>query len=79
MQTKQFLWTLECKGTWELIKQKYIQTPILISLNWDVKFHVHAHASMLAIGVIGNGQAQLTNKFIVNFITSKLDHENLKI
>jgi hypothetical protein len=32
-----------------LIKQKYIEASILISPNWQVKFHVHANASLLAI------------------------------
>jgi hypothetical protein len=32
-KTKHFLWTLECQVTWELIKQKYVKTPILIFLN----------------------------------------------
>jgi hypothetical protein len=31
---KIFLWTKECQKAWELIKQKYIETSILISPNW---------------------------------------------
>ncbi len=30
---KTFLWTKECQKAWELIKQKYIKTLILISPN----------------------------------------------
>jgi hypothetical protein len=30
---KSFLWIKECQKAWELIKQKYIETPVLISLN----------------------------------------------
>lgn len=51
-KTKQFLWTLECYATWELIKQKYVEAPILIFLNWDVEFRVHKNASLLAIGAM---------------------------
>ncbi len=51
-KTKQFMWVSECQTTWELIKQKYIKTLILITLNWDVEFHVHIDASMLTIGVM---------------------------
>jgi len=32
-KTETFFWTKECKKAWELIKQKYIEAPILISLN----------------------------------------------
>jgi hypothetical protein len=32
-KTKTFLWTKECQKVWELIKQKYIERPILISPN----------------------------------------------
>jgi hypothetical protein len=48
---KQFLWTSKCQAIWELIKQKYVEAHILISLNWDVKFHVHIDASLLVVGV----------------------------
>jgi hypothetical protein len=36
----------------KLIKHKYIETLILISPNWQVEFHVHTNASLLAIGVM---------------------------
>ncbi len=47
-----FLWTKECQMAWELIKQKYIEASILISLNWQVEFHVHTNASLLDVGVM---------------------------
>ncbi len=31
---KKILWIEECQKAWELIKQKYIEAPILISPNW---------------------------------------------
>jgi hypothetical protein len=37
---------------WELIKQKYIETSILILLNWKVEFHVHTNASLLDVGIM---------------------------
>jgi len=49
---KQFLWISECQVAWELIKQKYVEAPILISPNWDVEFHVHTNASLLAVGAM---------------------------
>jgi hypothetical protein len=33
-KTKKCLWIKECQKAWELIKQKYIEAPILISPNW---------------------------------------------
>jgi hypothetical protein len=35
-----------------LIKQKYIEAPILISPNWQVDFHVHTDGSLLAVRVM---------------------------
>ncbi len=35
-----------------MIKQKYIEAPILISPNWHVEFHVHTYASLLTMGVM---------------------------
>jgi hypothetical protein len=49
---EQFIWISECQVGWELIKQKYVEAPILISLNWDVEFHVHTDASLLDVGVM---------------------------
>jgi len=33
-------------------KKKYIETPILISQNWQVEFHVHIDASLLVVGAM---------------------------
>jgi hypothetical protein len=33
-KVKTLFWTKECMKPWELIKQKYIETLILISSNW---------------------------------------------
>ncbi len=49
-KTESFFQTKECQKAWELIKQKYIETLILISPNWQVEFHVHTNASLLMIG-----------------------------
>ncbi len=34
-----------------MIKHKYIKT-LIISLNWDIKFHIHKNASLLVVGVM---------------------------
>jgi hypothetical protein len=51
-KTKNFLWTKKCQKAWELIKQKYIETFILVSPNWQLEFHVHTYASLLIVGVM---------------------------
>jgi hypothetical protein len=38
-----FKWTIECQIAWKDIKNQYIQTPILISPNWKLEFHVHTN------------------------------------
>jgi hypothetical protein len=38
-----FEWTIECQIAWEDFKNWYIQAPILINPNWELKFHVHMH------------------------------------
>jgi len=47
-----FIWTIKCQETWDRIKQKYMETPILISPNWQLEFHVHTNASLSAVGVM---------------------------
>jgi hypothetical protein len=49
---KKFMWIEKCQKVFELIKQKYIKALILISSKWDVEFHVHANASLLALGAL---------------------------
>jgi len=51
-KTKTFFWIEECQKPCELIKQKYIETIILISPNWHVEFHVHTYASLLVVGAM---------------------------
>jgi hypothetical protein len=49
---KVFEWTKKCQNVWEEKKTRYVQTLILISLNWELEFHVHTYASQLALGAI---------------------------
>ncbi len=60
-KTKTFLWTEECQKAWELIKHKYIETLILISLNWQVEFYVHIDVSLLVVGVMFSQNATRKN------------------
>jgi hypothetical protein len=47
-----FKWTAKCQTTWEDIKNRYIQAPILINPNWELEFHVHIDAFQLVVGAI---------------------------
>jgi hypothetical protein len=51
-KTKMFEWTGECQTTGKDIKNWYIQAPILINPNWELKFHVHTNASQLVVGAL---------------------------
>jgi hypothetical protein len=44
---------VECQMSkkWEAIKQRYLDAPILITIKWEMEFHVHTYASNLAIGL----------------------------
>jgi hypothetical protein len=44
-----FEWITKCQIAWEEIKNQYVQAPILMSLDWELEFHVHIDASPLAI------------------------------
>jgi len=47
-----FIWTTKYQKAWDQIKQKYMETPILIPPNWELEFHVHTNASLLAVGAM---------------------------
>ncbi len=42
----------ECQNEWEEIKNRYVQAPIMINPNQELKFHVHIYASHLTVGAI---------------------------
>ena len=45
-------WTNECQQSFELLKRKLVEVPILKFPDWSRKFHVHIDASSLAVGAI---------------------------
>ena len=47
-----FHWTKECQQSFELLKRKLVEAPILRFPDWSKKFHVHIDASTLAVGAI---------------------------
>ena len=51
-EDKEFNWIEECHISFEKLKRKLVEAPILRFPNWSTKFHVHIDASGLAIGAI---------------------------
>ena len=51
-EDKEFDWIEECNISFEKLKRKLVEAPILRFPNWLTKFHVHIDASGLAIGAI---------------------------
>jgi hypothetical protein len=51
-KSKELIWSKECQDAWEIIKQKYVVTPILISLNWDKEFDLHISTFNLVVVVM---------------------------
>jgi hypothetical protein len=49
MQNKVFAWTIKCQETWEAIKLRYLDAPILVAPKWDMEFHVHTNVLNLAV------------------------------
>ena len=47
-----FEWSLECQSSFDTLKAKMASTPILVFLDWNKEFHVHVHASSVALGVV---------------------------
>ena len=47
---QEFDWTEECNISFDTLKRKLVEAPILRFSNWSIKFHVHIDASGLAIG-----------------------------
>lgn len=45
-------WTKECQHSFELLKRKLVEAPILKFPDWSKKFHVHIDVSALAIDAI---------------------------
>ena len=49
---QEFNWTEECDISFETLKRKLVEAPILRFPIWSIKFHVHIDALGLAIGAI---------------------------
>jgi hypothetical protein len=84
-KTKPFIWTIKCQEAWNHIKKKYMETPIMIPPNWQMEFHVHTDASLLAMGAMLAYNptskydqpivyaSRLLNKVKQNYITTEIE------
>ena len=44
-----FTWTTECDTAYTEIKQRYVNAPSLIAVDWKLEFHIHTDASHLEV------------------------------
>ena len=51
-EDQEFDWTDECNISFETLKRKLVEAPILRFPNWSIKLHVHIDTSGLVIGAI---------------------------
>ena len=49
---EKYIWTKSCQEAFGEVKKKLTITPILITPNWTIDFHVHYDASNIAIGAV---------------------------
>lgn len=51
-QGVEFIWSKECIDSFETLKKKLVEPPILKFPNWLIRFHVHIDASAIAVEAI---------------------------
>ena len=85
-ENKEYEWTKECDISFDILKKKLVEAPILRFPNWSVNFHVHIDASCIEIRAIltqldDDGMdypivysSIKLNKFERNYLTQKGKH-----
>ena len=71
-EDQEFDWTEECNISFETLKRKLVEAPILRFPNWSTKFHVHIDASGLAIGTILRQLGEDRMDYPIIYINRKL-------
>ena len=51
-ENQEYEWTEECDASFDILKKKLVEAPILGFSNWSVKFHVHIDSSSITIEAI---------------------------
>ena len=47
-----YIWTKSCQEAFEEVKRRLTTTPIVVTPNWTMEFHVHCDAANIAIAVV---------------------------
>ena len=74
-EDKEFEWTEECNISFEKLKIKLVEAPILRFPNRSTKFHVHINASGLTIGAILTQPGNDGMDYPIVYIMRKLNKE----
>ena len=72
-EDQEFDWTDEYNVSFETLKRKLVEAPILRFLNWSIKFHVHIDASSLAIGAILTQTRDYGMDYLIVYSSRKLN------
>ena len=67
----EFSWSTACQQSFETLKEKIVQVPVLRGPNWSLPFHISSDASDTAIGAT-LGQEEDKKSYAIYFI-----HKNL--
>jgi hypothetical protein len=48
----EFIWSQDCQESFEFLKKKLVEAPILKFHDWSRRFHVHVNASNVVVGSV---------------------------
>ena len=74
-EDQEFNSTDECNISFETLKRKLVEAPILRFPNWSIKFHVHIDTSGLAIGAILTQPRDDRMDYLIVYSSRKLNKE----
>ena len=77
-EDQEYDWTEECDASFDTLKKKSVEAPILRFPNWSVKFHVHIDASGIAIGAILTQHGDDGMEYPIMYSSRKLNKEERK-
>lgn len=53
-----FTWNEECQQSLDILKEKMVTPPILVSPDWAKEFHFHVYASSRALGIVSTQEGE---------------------
>ena len=72
-EDQEFKWIEECQISFNKLKRKLVEAPILKFPNWSTKFHVHIDASRIAIRAILTQPGDDEMHYPIVYISRKLN------